>query len=375
MKIVVPLLLCMAACAAARAGEPRRFDTSYYVVHTDLPPDGAAEAVVRMSKLGDELRRRTRDLGFTGRIQRRLPFYLYALHADYVKASGAPPASAGTFDGDRLLAAATDSRGSATWNVVQHEAFHQFAAATTGTGLPAWLNEGLGEYFGEAIFTGDGYVTGIVPKWRLERVRRSLGGNAFPPLAGFASLSQEQWNEKLSTARYDQAWSVVQFLLHTDDARAHKLLMDYVGALASGKSPRQAWTDTFPDAGFEAKWKSYWLRLPDAGTPDLEAEAAVATVTSFLARATAAGQSFDSFDAFARAAEAGTLRCKPQDWLPPYLLERTLDSMPVALHVGLEGAGDATRVVTVLPQGRALVGPFTLRDGRVTDVSVAHDSR
>jgi hypothetical protein len=375
MKFALPLLVCLLVCAAARAGDLRRFDTPYYVVHTDLPPEGAAEAVVRMSRLGDELRRRTRDLGFTGRIESRLPFYLYARHEEYVKASGAPPESAGTFDGDRLLAAATDSRGSATWNVVQHEAFHQFAAATTGTELPAWLNEGLGEYFGEALFTGDGYVTGIVPKWRLDRVRRQLADKTFPPLAGLASLSQAQWNEKLSIGRYDHAWSVVQFLLHSDDALAHESLADYVKLLASEKSAEQAGSKVVADADVEAKWKSYWLHLPDGGTPDLEAEAAVATVTSFLARATAAGQSFESFDAFGKAARAGRLRCNQHDWLPPHLLLRALDSPPPDLRFRLEGAGDATRIVTVLPQGRALVGHFTLRDGRVTDVRVARDSR
>src|SRR5215207_240110 len=131
------ICLCIAAADAPRAAPDaprlRRYDTPYYVVHTDLPPEGAVEAVVRMTKLGDELRRRTRDLGFRGRIEQRLPFYLYARHADYVAAAKAPPESAGVFLGDRLVAAAADARGSAGWHVIQHEAFHQFAAAVPGT--------------------------------------------------------------------------------------------------------------------------------------------------------------------------------------------------------------------------------------------------
>src|SRR5215208_5406983 len=184
--ILLGLSVGLSAVAAPRdaGGGPalRRYDTTYYVIHTDLPPEGAAEAVARMAKLGDDLRRRTRALGFNGRIEERLPFYLYARHADYVAAAKVPPESAGVFLGDRLVAAATDARGSAAWHVVQHEAFHQFADATTGTRLPAWLNEGLGEYFGESLFTGDGYVTGVVPAWRLKRVRRSMQDDAFPPL-------------------------------------------------------------------------------------------------------------------------------------------------------------------------------------------------
>jgi hypothetical protein len=375
MKLLIALILCFALSGAAPAPTLRRYDTSYYVIHTDLPPDGAAEAVVRMSRLADELRRRTRDLGFTGRIQQRLPFFLYARHADYV-ASGAPPQSAGTFDGDRLVAAATDSRGSATWNVVQHEAFHQFAAATSGTELPAWLNEGFGEYFGEALFTGDAYVTGVVPEWRLRRVRQSLSDHAFEPLAGFARLTQEQWNQKLSIPHYDQAWSLVQFLLHSDDTRHHHRLLRYVRALADGTTMQQAWTSAFGDAAdLEKEWKAYWLNLPEKGTPELEAEATVATLTSFLARATAAGQSFDSFDAFTRAARNGTLKCDPRDWLPPSLLGRTIESIPQAMSLKLEGEGENSHIVTVLPQGRALIGLFTLKDGRVTEVQVVRDSR
>ena len=41
-----------------------------------------------------------------------------------------------------------------TWHTVQHEGFHQFAHAVIGGDIPTWLNEGLAEYFGEALFTG-----------------------------------------------------------------------------------------------------------------------------------------------------------------------------------------------------------------------------
>ena len=33
--------------------------------------------------------------------------------------------------------------------------------------MPTWLNEGLAEYFGEGIFTGDGFVTGVISPERL----------------------------------------------------------------------------------------------------------------------------------------------------------------------------------------------------------------
>ena len=307
-----------AVTPAGFAGELRRHDTPYYMIYTDLPPEGAAEAVVRMTRLAEVLRRRTRELGFTGRIDRRLPFYLYARHADYV-AAGYPADSNGTFDGDRLVAAATDSRGSATWHVVQHEAFHQFAAATTAAAPPAWLDEGLGEYFGEALFTGDGYVSGVVPGWRLARVRRSVQEGKFQPLAGFARLSHEAWNRELALERYDQAWSIAQFLLHADGGRHRERLVEYVRSLGTGKSADATLAE------IETRWRTYWLELPEHGTSELEAEATVATITSFLGRSAAQGQTFDSFEAFVRAARDGSVRCAKEQWLPPSMLVRALE--------------------------------------------------
>lgn len=386
MRALLTLLLCtgltgIGAAPTRPASEPRdgappgptlrRYDTPYYFIHTDLPPEAAGEAVVRMSRLSDELRRRTRGLGFNGRIERRLPFFLYARHADYVAAASVPPESAGVFLGDRLVAAAVDARGGTAWHVVQHEAFHQFADATTGTALPAWLNEGLGEYFGEALFTGDGYVTGVVPAWRAARVGRSLGNDAFQPPATFALVSQEQWNRDMTLTHYDQAWSMVQFLLHGAGGAHADRVSRYVRFLGGRKSHEEAWTGAFGDwPELDAAWEAYWLAAPADEASGAYAEATVATLTSFLARAIAAGQTFDSFDAFTSAGRAGTLRASREDWLPPAMLIRAIEAIPTNTEIALEGSGGSATVAARLPDGRRLVGHFTLRENRVVGVRV-----
>lgn len=367
------ILSVVVAGAAARGLALRRYDTPYYIIHTDLPPEEAAEAVARMARLGENLRRRTRDLGFGGRIDRRLPFYLYARHADYVAAAKAPAASAGMFLGDRLVAAAADARGNTAWHTVQHEAFHQFADAAPGTPVPAWLNEGLGEYFGEALFTGDGYVAGIVPPWRLARVKQSIREKIFPPLAGLARLSQDEWNRDMSIARYDHAWSLVQFLLHDDGGIHSDRVVRYVKSLGAGKTPMEAWVVAFSDwDGLESRWERYWLELPDDGTPREKAEAIVATVTSFVARAIAGGQAFRAFDEFADAARDGALRSSGKgDWLPASPLGWALDDASKAkIQFELLGQGKATLVVGKLSSGGRLIGQFVLTDGRVVRVEV-----
>ena len=88
------------------------------------------------------------------------------------------PGSAGVYmrsDGEpRLMGVAGELENAFTWHLIQHEGFHQFAAAVIGGDRPVWVNEGLAEYFGEAIFTGDGFIAGIIPQWRLKRIRAEL---------------------------------------------------------------------------------------------------------------------------------------------------------------------------------------------------------
>jgi hypothetical protein len=384
--VVAALALTFAWCAAGAAPQPtpaprpvpapamRVYETPYYFIHTDMDGPRAAEAVARMRRLAPEYRRRTREMGFTGVIRERLPFNLFSSREDYVAAGGAPK-SAGAFLGDRLVAVAMLKNGSPLWNVVQHEAFHQFAAAVEGPELPGWVSEGLGEYFGEGLFTGDGFVTGVVPHWRAARVKESINVGRFKPLEALLKMSQEDWNEKIEIANYDQAWSVVQFILHGDGDDGTKRLAKFVKAITAGGDAGAAFTSAFGDSGqFERHWKAYWQGLPEEPTPEAYARAGVATVTSFVARAAAVGQSFKSFDEFEAATRNGALRSRPDDWLPIQLLQQNAwPNERARVELSIEGAGEGTRVVGATPDGTRLVGTFTLEDGRVKEVLVRKD--
>lgn len=363
------VLICLVLGAGA-APHLHSYETPYYIVHTDLPPEGAAEAVVRMTKLADVLRRETRALRFTGRIDRRLPFYLFARRADYL-ATGAPPESAGAFLGDRLVAAADDGKGNPAWHVVQHEAFHQFAAATRGTELPGWINEGLGEYFGEALFTGDGYVTGFVPGWRAGRVKRALREGKYQSIDTLARRSQDDWNGARVLAHYDQAWSLVQFLLHGDEGRHRERVIRYLGALAEGRGAGESWEASFGDVkDLASRWHGYWETLGPEGTPELQTRAAVATVASFVARAAAAGHPSESVDVLSKAAREGRLAQPEGDWLPPSLLLRALEMVPKDATWTLARDGDRGSVVLKPGDRLAISAAYTVRGGRVAEVQL-----
>ena len=95
--------------------------------------------------------------------------------------------------------------------------------------------------------------------------------------------------------------------------------------LSRGQQASQAWKDHFGSTtGFEQRWKAWWLAMPDEGSAEQYAQATVARLTSFLARAIAEKQTFKSFDEFRSAARSRQLKLAPDQWLPDSLLFNAL---------------------------------------------------
>ena len=364
-------LLILAAALTADAAEMQRYETAYYIMHTDLEPDLAREAGIRMTKMAEEYYERTKD--FSGQINRKFPFYLYRTPADYMKAGGIP-GSAGFFDGNRLVALASDRPGRGTWHVVQHEGFHQFADAVIGGQIPVWVNEGLAEYFGASVFTGDGFVTGLIPPGRLKRIKQEIREDRFRPLPDMMVMTLREWNGGLSLVNYDQGWSMVHFLAHAEGGKYQGAFADFMGAIGARRPYVAAWVDIFGRdvSDFERKWKDYWLNLPDDPTGDLYAKATAATLTSFLARAYGQRQSFDSFEEFVRTAEGGELKMHADDWLPGSLLKEALEQAKKVGKWSLAPGERGTRtLVCEYDEETKWLGTFTLgRNGRIGRVIV-----
>jgi hypothetical protein len=374
--VAVALLLVIATSASAqtRPTDLRTFETRYYVIHTDLGRDVAREAELRLTRMAEEYRRRTSE--FSGEIGKKLPFYLFKTEADY-HAAGGTPNTAGEYNPNThtLMAfAGEDGPNLQTWHAVQHEGFHQFADQVIGKGLPIWANEGLAEYFAESIFTGDAFVPGVVPQWRMQRLRATLKADGFMPLRELLGLSHAEWNKRISITQYDHVWSLTHFLVHAEGgARQEKFvsfLKDASGGAGNGFETQVDRIETI-----EAKWRQYWTSLPEHPTADLYAEATLRTLTSFLARATARRQRFDSFDAFIATARSDGLKTTDTDWLPPSLLRLAVARAAELQKTGgkFEIAFDAPRPPTIVySEGNGLqrVGRFTLKGSRVEQVIV-----
>ncbi len=308
------------------------FQTPYYVIHTDLEADDAREAGIRMTRMFEAYRTRTQ--GFSGEIPDRFQFYLYKSKADYLKAGG-PPGSAGVFSGSILMATAGGAVSPKTWQVIQHEGFHQFAKSVIRGDLPTWLNEGMAEYFSHGLFTGDSYYTGLISPEYLARLQDAMKGKRTKSFNQLMAISHDQWNQKLVRENYDQAWSIVHYLVHGEDGRHQAAFAKYIEALGKGQPAAKAWRQAgLPEVNkLEQQWNAWWLAQPPNPTADQYTEAYARTFASYLARAAGQHQSFNSFDQFAKAARSGKVRTAairnglPADsWLPPRLLSDDIEA-------------------------------------------------
>ena len=385
---VVAVLFTLPGLAGAQRGgraRLRKYEARYHVIYTDLPRDKAYEAIARVNAMDEEYYKRTK--GFGGKIRKKLPFYLYSRHKDYLASLDKKFAnSAGVYTGKELKAVADEKLvgWGQVWRVVQHEGFHQFAHMVISRGkgtLPIWLNEGLAEYFGEAIWTGDNMVAGLIDPgatWRkgdkiftrqgrLQRVQEEIKQGDFMSFAKMIAMTPGQWNAKLIKSNYDQVWSMVHFLVHAKDGKYRKRFQNYLGDVVKGKDSLGAFRKRFGNLRrLQKRYEKWWLGLGENPTAELYDKATVQTLTSFLARAYLRKIRFETAEEFFTLARKGELdidakRAKKL-WLPPALLSQALQNAQRHKNWQIKpGRRRRPTLRLTRPDGMVLEGSFTLR--------------
>jgi len=375
ITFVLALLLAERALAGGGKHPMPSYEGKYYIIYTDLDETQVREADLRMTRMVEEYQNRTRE--FAGGIHQKLPFYLFRKEQDYLDAGGLPD-TAGIFDpgSQVLMAVAGDKATVKTWHVIQHEGFHQFAAAVIGGDLPIWVNEGLAEYFGEGIFTGDGFVTGILPDWRIRRIQKELQANQFHSIADIMHLSHSDWNDAMSIANYDQAWSMVHFLALGESGRYQKAFIGFMRDIGQHQQPDKAWESNFGSAaGFEEKWRKWIADLHEDATDGAYARATVQTFAGALGRAYLQKQNFDTVEAMEKAITSGTIRSDAHDWLPSSVFDVALENLSMLRSHGarfwiVRTPPRLPFVLSQLKSGERWAGQFTLRGNRLDQVTV-----
>ncbi|BAM02785.1 hypothetical protein PSMK_06260 [Phycisphaera mikurensis NBRC 102666] len=250
------------------------YRSRHYLVHTDLPRAEAAPLGLHLDAVYDDLERRFEGFG-TGRSRAPLDVYLFrhaaGYHA-YLKSRGvAADHSGGMFfsggpRGDALATWVSGRDPAATRAVLQHEGFHQFAAARLGQ-LPHWVNEGLAQYYEDAPLVNGRLFVGELNAERLAGVRSALIRGTAWPLPTLLRAEGRTWIDLLhrdpdrSRTLYAQSWSLVYFLIHAENGRYREAFLNYLRQLSLGQNADTALRTAFgiTDASaMQGRWAA-WL--------------------------------------------------------------------------------------------------------------------
>ncbi len=262
------------------------FASAHYHIHTDLSRRQTVPYGRHMDLLFDQYERRFRRLRAQNTAEKGSgnPLYLLSTEQRYHhflhELGIAAQNSGGMFFVTRKhhgVATWADGRSRATTRrTLQHEGFHQFAFEHFGRRLPAWMNEGLAQYFEDAVLLERGFELGLADPDRITLIRTALNDGTALPLASLFQLQGSDWHQTLTTDQgragllYAQAWSLVYYLIHGEHGAYQPAFEAYLGLLGEGMEHDSAFNRAFGSNAkqkIEAGWKRFASKqLPDAVT-------------------------------------------------------------------------------------------------------------
>jgi hypothetical protein len=275
---------CLADRAEAQDEDVLRFEptpklsiyrSAHYRIHTNLTQRETVPFGRHMDALFEQYDKRFRRL--SGNTIQRMPLYLFETEQQYdrfLQENGIDATHSGgmffvthQFQG---LATWTDARSRRkTFEVLQHEGFHQFAWHAFGPSMPVWLNEGLAQYFESAVLNEDGRMTlGLTCAARIDRVKAALAQDDALAIDTLTRITPRQWAGVLrrspdrANLLYAQSWSLAYFLIHGGEGAHQPKLIDYLERLSRGDRPGDAMLMAFGKGGVKAlsqEWQRFAL--------------------------------------------------------------------------------------------------------------------
>ncbi len=280
--------LVVAAFASPAAGQVRLSwwdrthpqQVGHYWIKSDLPAEDAGALARHLNTMYAEYDRRLASLA--PRAPESLNVLIFERRRDYLQTLQRRYGVDGTATGGLFFVTPTSGHALALWteglagrrvlSVLQHEGFHQFAYSRFGGDLPVWVNEGLAEYFGEAIPVGRTLMAGGNNPRVIEAVKESIELGTSIPFEKMLAMSSRRWVQGLSdgaaAGQYQQAWSMVQFLISGDNGRYADRFETYLRLLHAGFPSRHAFVKAFQTddiEAFESRWQRHALAARPSG--------------------------------------------------------------------------------------------------------------
>lgn len=255
------------------------FQSKRYQVKTNANLIEARKIANHMDRIFDEYSHRFNAL--SAKTKQPMPLYLFAKRAEYVQFLKSHGINGNSTGG--IFFIRKNVRGLATWihdrprwitlETLQHEGFHQFAHIYIGTKLPLWVNEGLAEYFGDAILANDRLHIGITNGRRIQTIQRAFKENKQLSANELMSMPSGKWqlnlmrNPTKGRLQYDQSWAMVHFLIHGENGKFRTAFEQYLVLVAKGTDSSAAFKHAFgadDTVAFERRWSTWARKLkPD----------------------------------------------------------------------------------------------------------------
>ncbi len=239
----------------------RILNTTHYRIHTDLDRSLAEDLGRRMDAMYEEYSRRLAvfDTNHSGD---RFDVYLFYKHNDYLKFTGFRLSNTGgmTIPEINIVTAFLETQGrDQLREVLQHEAFHQFAASVIHRDLPPWLNEGLAVMFEEGIWTGRNFLLGQIPPRRIRQLQDDIASNKLIDFPTMMKMSLKDWNTAMNqdhlrgATQYTQAWAMCEFLVYAAEQQGPQRgqpkyrarFLDLLQRIHGGTDPMEAFKLAF----------------------------------------------------------------------------------------------------------------------------------
>lgn len=167
----------------------------------------------------------------------------------------------------KLLVIRDDSDSSQTYEVLFHEAFHQFAHRFMPY-IPTWANEGLATYYGVARPTSSGLRFDQPAAWHFKAVQEARVARALIPLGELMVMDQARFYEREKIENpdvthrslcYAQSYALISYML--SDPAGTARLRAYLKELAGAKNrpAAVAISQSHFDAGMLEAMTPHWL--------------------------------------------------------------------------------------------------------------------
>ncbi|MHC4561887.1 MAG: DUF1570 domain-containing protein [Planctomycetota bacterium] len=364
------------------------YESEHFIVYTLRPPQMARDVSVRLENMYDEYRRMMGKR--FKKTDRKALAFIFSDRQRFIAAGGhqfmpgislitqSPP-------GPRLMLMSHSNSAHVSFDhLLRHEGWHHLLALNVPVRkrFPAWLDEGMAEYLGYSVWTGDETITGMIRPEGYHSLRGYVTSRRILPLRKLVTITDSEWMRAVNSGEgwrnYMQSWSVVHFLMSADNGEHRRTLGAYMEALCKGRDPEPALDGII---AVNSRYQRWVKSIPTSTTHPRFYRVMTAMLTSHLARAHAQGQRFTSAERFLSTARRRQLKMPPMDeeqWLPPSLLDELL--WYIDQFTGVYGPFE---IILEQPEGQLPTvrvrynllkidyrGSFTLDGKKVADVSV-----